>query len=205
MIRPPKFPHDTGKNGARVQAAKKAGSRGDLASIDEWIPLVEADGRDIGKALRSEVHGNPKLLHPVVHCLVFNAQGSLLLQLRSLSKDVQPGRWDTSVGGHVGLDESIGAAVLREIREELGILVQPDQTAFLYRYLMQSPIESELVYTYRMFHEGPFVPEALEIDELRFWRMLEIESALGSSVFTPNFEDEFERYHQMMNAGVSHP
>jgi isopentenyldiphosphate isomerase len=165
-----------------------------MKSRDEWLPLVDLNGCTIGKVLRSEAHGNPKLLHPVVHCLVSNAAGSLLLQLRSLSKDIQPGRWDTSVGGHVGLDESMDAAVLREVREELGIVVTATQTQFLYRYVMTGPIESELVHTFVLCHQGPFVPEANEIDELRFWSVREIRAALGTSIFTPNFEDEFERY-----------
>ncbi len=160
---------------------------------DEWLPLVDKEGQTIGRARRSEVHGNPSLMHPVVHCLVFNRAGSLLLQLRSMSKDVQPGRWDTSVGGHVGLDESLEAALLREVKEELSILVQAEQFSFLYRYIMRSAIETELVHTYAVTHEGPFVPEAGDIDELRFWSWCEIEAALGTSVFTPNFEDEYAR------------
>jgi isopentenyldiphosphate isomerase len=165
-----------------------------MTDRDEWLPLVDGDGRTLGKARRSEVHGNPSLLHPVVHCLVVNASGALLLQLRSLSKDVQPGRWDTSVGGHVGLDESIEAALLREIHEELGVVVDRRQPSFLYSYVMTNALESELVHTYRLEHEGPFVAEPKEIDELRFWSLEAIEARLGSAVFTPNFEDEFARF-----------
>jgi isopentenyldiphosphate isomerase len=168
-----------------------------MTSSDEWLPLVDNDGRAIGKARRREVHGNPNLLHPVVHCLVLNASGSLLLQLRSQSKDVQPGRWDTSVGGHVGLDESVEAALLREIREELGIVVIFQQPSFLYKYVMTNSVESELVHTYRLIHEGPFCPEPNEIDALRFWTVESIEPALGTSLFTPNFEDEFARYQSL--------
>jgi isopentenyldiphosphate isomerase len=164
-----------------------------MKKTDEWLPLVDVDGQAIGKARRSEVHGNPRLMHPVVHCLVFNQAGSLLLQLRSLSKDVQPGRWDTSVGGHVGLGETLDSALLREVSEELGILALAEQFSFLYRYVMNSSIETELVHTYAMNHEGPFVSEAHEIDELRFWSRSEIEAALGTSVFTPNFQEEYAR------------
>jgi len=164
-----------------------------MMKTDEWLPLVDLDGQTTGKARRSEVHGNPRLMHPVVHCLVFNQAGSLLLQLRSLTKDVQPGRWDTSVGGHVGLEESPAAAVVREVREELGIIVQTQEVLFLYRYVMRSSIETELVHTYVMTHEGPFVPEPNEIDELRFWSPSDIEADLGTSIFTPNFEEEYAR------------
>lgn len=161
---------------------------------DEWLPLVDANGLNQGKARRRDVHGNPALLHPVVHCLVCNAEGSLLLQLRSATKDVQPGRWDTSVGGHVGVGESIESAVVREIREEIGIAVSLSHLRFLYRYLMRSSIESELVHSFSLVHEGPFRAEPGEIDDLRFWTVREIRAALGTEKFTPNFEDEFARY-----------
>ncbi|HIJ60603.1 MAG TPA: NUDIX domain-containing protein, partial [Nitrospirae bacterium] len=74
---------------------------------EEFLEIVDADGNTIGTALRSDVHGNPALLHKVVHVLVFNKRGDLLLQKRSLSKDVAPGKWDTSVGGHVSPNEDL--------------------------------------------------------------------------------------------------
>jgi len=66
-------------------------------------------------------HGNPALVHRAVHVLVVNAAGELLLQKRSARKDIQPGKWDTSVGGHLEPGESYFAAALREMREELGL------------------------------------------------------------------------------------
>jgi isopentenyldiphosphate isomerase len=161
---------------------------------EEWLPLVSPDGLTVGKARRSEVHGNPSLLHPVVHCVVVNLRAELLLQLRSLTKDVQPGRWDTSVGGHVAFGERIEDSLIREVREELGICPDETQLQFLHKYVMTNSIESELVYTFLLEHEGPFVPEPYEIDELRFWSVPDIEAARGRSILTPNFEDEFDRY-----------
>jgi isopentenyldiphosphate isomerase len=170
-------------------------------SAEEWLPLVDPDGRRIGKALRSHAHGNPELLHPVVHCLVVNSKEELLLQLRSCTKDVQPGRWDTSVGGHVGYHETVEQSLMREIREELGIHVNLDELLWLHRYVMTNSVESELVTTFLLMHEGPFVPEPLEIDELRFWSVAEIERVRGQSILTPNFEDEFNRYRRALAEG----
>jgi isopentenyldiphosphate isomerase len=163
---------------------------------DELVPLVDEEGRIVGRAARAEVHGNPSLVHPVVHCLVENQRGQLLLQLRSQRKDVQPGRWDTSVGGHLAVDESVEAALVREIGEELGVRVARYEPRSLYRYVMRSEIETELVYSFLLQHDGPFRPETGEADELRFWTRAEIAAAIGSGCFTPNFEDEFERFEQ---------
>ena len=164
---------------------------------EEWFPLVDEEGRVLGRVTRRQAHGDPSLLHPVVHCLILDAAGRLLLQLRSRNKDIQPGRWDTSVGGHVSEGETPEQAVLREIREELGVAADPGQLRFLYRYLMRSEVESELVTTYLWRSEGPFVAQPEEIDALRFWSFEEIRAALGGGALTPNFEDEFRRFLQV--------
>lgn len=168
---------------------------------DEKFPLVDETGAVVGSAMRSEVHGNPALLHPVVHCLVTDRHGRLLLQLRSADKDIQPGKWDTSVGGHVAFGESVEEALRRELLEEIGVDSHRHPLAFLYRYVMRNEIESELVHTYRCTCDGPFVRQPSEIDELRFWTADEIEASLGSGVFTPNFEDEYRRF-QVATAGT---
>jgi isopentenyldiphosphate isomerase len=167
---------------------------------DELFPVVDEQGHVIGSALRGQVHGNPKLLHPVVHCLVTNSRGELLLQRRSLDKDIQPGRWDTSVGGHVVFGESIEHALRREMKEEVGLELEEDQLTFLYRYVHTNPVESELVYTFRYASEGPFVRQVEEIDELRFFGREELERAVGTGMLTPNFEDELVRYRDATRA-----
>ena len=83
--------------------------------------VVDAAGNVVGKATRGECHGGSMLLHPVVHLHVFNSRGELYLQKRPAWKDIQPGRWDTAVGGHVDYGETIAEALRREVREELGI------------------------------------------------------------------------------------
>lgn len=163
---------------------------------DELFPLVDEQGRVLGSIRRSQAHGDPRLLHPVVHCLISSADDRLLLQRRSLSKDIQPGRWDTSVGGHVSFGETIEAALERELAEELGLVASALKPRFLYRYLNQNAIESELVSSYLCQSDGPFVVQASEIDEVRFWSHAEITAALGNGALTPNFEDEFARLLQ---------
>ena len=82
---------------------------------EELFPVVAPDGRVIGSATRGECHGGSMLLHPVVHLHVFNARGELYLQQRPDWKDIQPGRWDTAVGGHVDFGESVEEALWRGV------------------------------------------------------------------------------------------
>ena len=157
----------------------------------ELLDIVDVQGNIIGRATRSEVHGNPTLIHQTVHCLVFNSKGELYLQKRSPHKDLHPGKWDTSVGGHMNLGESPLAAIRRETEEELGIC--PENFKFLYRTLMRNTMESELITTYLVIHDGPITPNPDEISEGRFWNAQEIENILGHGLFTPNFEEEWEK------------
>jgi isopentenyldiphosphate isomerase len=156
---------------------------------DEWFDIVTPQGAVVGKAPRRLCHGNPNLLHPVVHVHVFNSRGEIWLQKRSANKDIQPGKWDTSVGGHVASGEKISDALLREVKEELGLDMMPNTP--LYNYVMKNDVESELVYTFRGIHNGPFKLPTDEIETGKFWKVHEIRRHLGQGVFTPNFEQEF--------------
>ncbi|MCX7847036.1 MAG: NUDIX domain-containing protein [bacterium] len=159
---------------------------------DEWFEIVDEHGSVIGCARRAACHRNPALLHRVVHVLVLNSSGALYLQKRSPTKDVQPGKWDTSVGGHVNLRESLDAAAQRELAEELGIHNVPLHR--LYSYIWESNIERELVTTYLCRYDATPTPDPHEIEQGRWWHPDEIHSALGTGVFTPNFEHEWHRF-----------
>ena len=162
----------------------------------ELFPLVDEEGNIIGAATRGECHSGSRLLHPVVHLHVFNSRGELYLQKRPAWKDIQPGKWDTAVGGHVDLGESVEQALRREVREELGITDFTPQRVT--HYVFESVRERELVFTYKTVYDGPVCPSD-ELDGGRFWPVEEIRANLGKGVFTPNFEGEVEKVLSMMN------
>lgn len=157
----------------------------------EIFPLVDADGNVIGSATRGECHNGSYLLHPVVHLHVFNSQGELYLQKRPEWKDIQPGKWDTAVGGHVDFGESPREALNREVREELGIT--DFEPVFVDKYVFESRRERELVYVNRTTYDCPVCPSQDELAGGRFWTMQEIKDAIGHDILTPNFESEFQR------------
>lgn len=157
---------------------------------EEWFPVVDSDGRVTGKAPRSVCHdGKSMLLHPVIHLHVFNRAGYLYLQKRSVNKDIQPGKWDSSVGGHMGIGETIPQALTRESREELGLT--DFSPRFLGSYIWESARERELVNSFSAVTAQ--IPEINrdEIDEGKFWKIRDIKNNLGKGIFTPNFENEF--------------
>lgn len=157
---------------------------------EEMFPIVDEDGNITGAATRGECHGGSKLLHPVVHLHVFNSRGELYLQRRPAWKDIQPGKWDTAVGGHVDLGECVADALKREVSEELGIVdFQPE---LLTQYVFESERERELVFVHKTIYDGEITPSA-ELDGGRFWIIDEIRENLGKGIFTPNFENEIKR------------
>jgi isopentenyldiphosphate isomerase len=165
-----------------------------MMPAEELFPLVDKEGQVIGRATRRECHSGSFLLHPVVHLHVFNAAGALFLQKRSLDKDIQPGKWDTSVGGHVNYGETVEQALYREAHEELNLTAF--QPIFALRYPFRSNQEYELVNTYYTYYEGTLQPDPVELSEGRFWSLSEIHQSIGKGLFTPNFEQEFP---QIMN------
>ena len=90
-----------------------------MDNLEEKFPLVDEEGRVIGSATRGECHNGSRLLHPVVHLHVFNSAGDIYLQKRPEWKDIQPGKWDTAVGGHMDYGETPEQALRREVSEEL--------------------------------------------------------------------------------------
>lgn len=157
----------------------------------EIFPVVDEQGNQIGSATRAECHNGSKLLHPVVHLHVFDPEGRLYLQRRPDWKDIQPGRWDTAVGGHMDLNETPLVALAREASEEIGLSgFMPEMIA---RYVFESEREKELVHVWKTVTGYPLTPSE-ELDGGRFWTMDEIKANLGKSVFTPNFENEFKTF-----------
>lgn len=88
----------------------------------EMLDVVDQDDRFITIEKRKEIH-RKRLLHRAVHVFVFDEKRRIYLQKRALTKDQDPGRWDSSASGHVDSGESYSVAAVRELEEELGMRV----------------------------------------------------------------------------------
>lgn len=157
---------------------------------DELLPLVDENGNITGAATRGECHNGSMMMHPVVHLHVFNSKGELYLQKRPDWKDIQPGKWDTAVGGHIDLGEHVEQALFREAGEELGI--EGFTPEALPQYVFRSERECEMVYPYKTVYDKDIRPSE-ETSGGRFWNMDEIRESIGKDILTPNFEQEFKK------------
>ena len=169
-----------------------------MDNLKEKFPIVDEEGCVVGSATRGECHNGSRLLHPVVHLHVFNTAGDIYLQKRPEWKDIQPGKWDTAVGGHMDYGETPEEALRREVREELGITDFTPE--FIGKYVFDSKRERELVYVNRTIYDGPVRPSTEELDGGRFWTMAEIREAMGKDILTPQFEQEYKRIQDKLFA-----
>ena len=156
----------------------------------ELFPLIDEEGNVVGRATRAYCHGGSMALHPVVHLHVIDAEGRIYLQKRSMRKDIAPGKWDTSVGGHVDFGESLSDAVVREAREELGLHIAPEDCRFLFQYVWQSSRERELVTAFALTSEVTPQPDHDEVDEGQYFTLPELESLRGQGFYTEQFEQQ---------------
>ncbi len=156
---------------------------------DEIFPIVEESGLVVGRAGRKYCHSGSRLLHPVVHLHIIDREERIYLQKRSMKKDIQPGKWDTAVGGHVGYGESLIEAIMRESMEELHLT--RFNPVYMGTYPYDSERERELVNIFAAVGSFDIRPDLDEVTEGRFWTLGEIDGAMGKNILTPNFEMEF--------------
>ena len=157
---------------------------------EEQLPLVNEKGQVIGRAPRSVCHNGQKLLHPVIHLHVLNKQQSVYLQKRPMDKLVQPGKWDTAVGGHIAFGEDLQTSLQREAWEEIGL--KNFSAKLVKTYVWESELEKELVYVFITHDYQSIHLHSDEVEEGRFWTRKQIENSMGKGVFTPNFEHEYQ-------------
>ena len=155
---------------------------------EDIFDVVNDDDEIIGRELRSVVHARG-LRHRAVHVLVYNAAGQLFLQKRSMTKDNDPGLWDSSCSGHVDSGESYAVAAERELMEEIDLLVDEPMEE-LFKIEASAGTGWEFAVIYRTESEGPFTLCPEEIDEGRWFTPEEINNALANEPekFSPTFK-----------------
>lgn len=146
-----------------------------MSVSQELLDVVDAEDRVVGVKTRGEIHARG-LMHRAVHVLLFNGEGELFLQKRSMRKDEQPGKWDSSAAGHVDSGETYGDCARREIGEELGIDAEPEA---LFKLPASEDTGFEHCMIYRCRHDGPLRLDAEEIDDGRWLAPAEMDAAVA--------------------------
>jgi isopentenyldiphosphate isomerase len=161
---------------------------------NEFLAVVDEHDRIVDRRPRSEIHAL-RLRHRAVHILVFNDIGQLLLQKRSMKKDLNRGLWDTSAAGHVDDGETYASCAPRELQEELGITA--DLIA-LFKLEPTPKLGMEFIQVYCCQHNGPFALAADEIDESSWLdqHAIDLRVDQDDATLTETFKIIWRRYRQ---------
>lgn len=164
----------------------------------EFFPIVEPNGLVVARAAREYCHSGARPLHPVVHLHIIDRFSRIYLQKRPLSKKIQPGKWDTAVGGHVSYGEHLLEALYRESSEELGF--SEFNPIHIVTYEFESEVEKELINVYAAVGHYELTPDPEELDGGQWWELADIDDGIGKGIFTPNFESEFQMIRKSLLA-----
>lgn len=128
-------------------------------SQDELLAIVDELDRELGCEKRHIVHARG-LLHRAVHVFLFDDTRRLLLQQRSATKDTFPLHWEC-VGGHLSPGETYYDAAIREVKEELGLVIAAP--TFLCKLEACDKTGQEFIEVYRATITGTPAPLAAEV------------------------------------------
>jgi len=163
----------------------------------EYLSVVDKNDQVINSLARSEIHALG-LRHRAVHILIFNDQGQLFLQKRSMQKDLNKGLWDTSAAGHVDEGEEYTSSAVRETSEELGINIESSLQS-LFKLSPTPQLGMEFIQVYRAYHNGPFSLNADEIDEGEWLSIEDISNRVenNDTTLTETFKVIWRQYGVM--------
>ncbi len=140
---------------------------------EEYFDWVDRFDRAIGITSRLDAH-RQNLFHRAVHLYAVGENGGVILQRRSLEKDLEPGLWTVSCSGHVDRGESYLQAGVRELEEELGVSVEPENLRELLRSDPSFENGYEFVRSYEVMGVVYPKPNPLEVSEVREIQLKEL-------------------------------
>lgn len=138
----------------------------------ELIQIVDKNGNFTGEVMDKEEAHDKNLLHNEVAAFIINGKGQVLLQKRSVNKRFNPNKW-ALCAGHVDAYESFESAILREIKEEIGIDVNPNELmSFGEREFTIRDLNSHITYFYYVklnLNEKDFIIQEEELSEVKWF------------------------------------
>lgn len=168
--------------------------------MHELLDIVDSRDRIVGQATRAEIHRTQRM-HRAVHMLLSNSAGQVYLQKRAPTKDTNPNCWDSSAAGHVDSGEGYLEAAVRELSEELGILVPAEDFQAFYTRLPSADNGYEHQQIYSVSTNQTLTPCADEIAEGKWLSLEAIDEwvASGDKTLTPDLKTHWPVYRAEIN------
>jgi isopentenyldiphosphate isomerase len=146
----------------------------------ELLTQVDENNQVIGSIPRGEAHERPGVFYRTIYVLVINASDEVLIHKRSATKDLYPNRWDLSAGGHVNYQDSYAETAVRELWEELGLVVSEADLRSMGEVLVKLPASGEFfnVFEYHLKPGEEISPAEEEIQETRWMTVDDIKKSM---------------------------
>lgn len=106
----------------------------------ELLDVLDEEGNLTGQKEDKDIIHEKGLWHREVCVLIRNEKGEYLIQKRAATKKQAPNKWGMTAG-HVDAGENFEEAIVREIKEELGIEVTVEELKPLATF--KQPYESQ--------------------------------------------------------------
>ena len=155
-----------------------------VSDPNEQLILVDSDDNEIGYSSKSECHKDLGLLHRAFSIFLFNSTGELLIQKRSIKKELWGQYWSNSCCSHPRKGEDLYEAAIRRVQQELSIECSLN---FLYKFqyhenYTDTGSEHELCSVFYGLYDGTISCNENEIED---WRMIS-STQLNEEIGQPN-------------------
>lgn len=101
----------------------------------ELVEVLTEEGEYTGKNISKFEAHIQGVCHGISAIGLIDGNGRLLIQKRSRTKRDEPNKWDLSSAGHIDINETPSNAAIREMYEELGIIIEENDLELIDTYL----------------------------------------------------------------------
>jgi 8-oxo-dGTP pyrophosphatase MutT (NUDIX family) len=152
---------------------------------------VDEHNNVIGSAPRREMRAG-KLRHRSTYILVFNSQGDLFVQKRTMTKDIYPGYYDPCTGGVVLYGESYELSAARELEEEIGVRDVP--LTWHFEFYFEDDLGRVWGSVFSCVYDGDMVLQVEEVESGEFLPIATILQRAQTAPYTPDGLLALQRY-----------
>lgn len=138
----------------------------------ELFIVVDEKDKIVGYKTRYECHHDKNLIHRGVGVVLFNSKGEIAFQKRSQTKDHYAGLYTLTASGHVSKGESYLQAVIRELKEEVG--VKNIKLEFISKRLIEFEKEREMDTLFKGIYNGEFTIDSNEVEGVYYFNKSQI-------------------------------
>ncbi len=154
-----------------------------MGAADEIVTIVDEHNKVLGAVPRREMRAK-NLPHRSTYILVFNAQGELYVQKRTMTKDVFPGYYDPAAGGVILAGESYEQGAVRELAEEMGIRDVP--LTWLFDFYFADERTRVWGGAFSCVYDGKVILQEEEVEDVALMPIAEILRRAETEPFTPD-------------------